>query len=54
MTSGEERSGRRGREVVFQPRRSPADQLALLGAEEHEPSMLHEIELDTADDLADT
>lgn len=54
MTSGESRTGRRGRDALIgQPRRSPADQLALLGIEDSASEMLHEIEADTADDLGD-
>jgi len=55
MTQGEGRRARRGREdVVGLPRRSAADQLALLGDAGGEPSLLREIEADTADDLADS
>ena len=55
MTQGEARRARRGREdVAGLARRASADQLALLGEEAGEPTLLHEIEVDTADDLADS
>jgi hypothetical protein len=54
MTSADGR-GRRGRDtVVGLPRRSPADQLPLIGDEARGPSMLREIEADTADDLGES
>lgn len=54
MTQGESRRTRRGREdVAGLPRRSSADQLALLGDESAGQDLLHEIEVDMADDLAD-
>ncbi len=54
MTAGEDRP-RRGRDAVAgTTRRSAADQLALLGADESGAAMLRELEADTADDLADT
>lgn len=54
MSAGEDR-GRRGRDtVVGLTRRTSADQLPLMGREAPGPSMLHEIEAETADDLGDS
>jgi hypothetical protein len=53
MTTGDGRRGRADREVVFQPRRPPADQLALPASGDAGSSLLHEIEADTADDLGE-
>jgi hypothetical protein len=53
MTSGEERARHAREPGVGVPRRPPADQLALLGSDGSTADMLHEIEIDTADDLGD-